>query len=65
MTKTEIVFIPKSIAFFAASSAASCAANGVPFLVPLKPFFPPAAQEITFPVWSVIVIIVLLKVACI
>jgi hypothetical protein len=63
LTKTDMVFIPNSSAFFAASSAAIWAAKGVPFLVPLKPFFPAAPHDKTFPDSSVIVIIVLLKVA--
>ena len=46
----------------AAASAAICAAYGVDFLEPLKPFCPADAQEITFPFVSAIEIIVLLKV---
>ena len=61
-TTTSIFFIPCSIAFFPASSAASCAANGVDFLEPLKPLFPDDDQDIVLPILSVIVIIVLLKV---
>ena len=63
LTNTDIVFMPASIAFLAASSAANCAAKGVPFLVPLKPFLPAAAADMTLPSVSVIVIIVLLNVA--
>ena len=58
----SIFFMPCSIAFFPASSAASCAAKGVDFLDPLKPLLPDEDQETVFPVVSVIVIIVLLKV---
>lgn len=58
-------FIPFSIAVRAACSAAICAANGVPFLVPLKPDVPPDFQAITFPSVSVIVTTVLLNVECI
>ena len=50
------------IAADAAASAAICAAYGVDFLEPLKPFCPADAQEITFPLVSAIEIIVLLKV---
>ena len=59
---TSTCFIPCSMAFLPASSAASCAANGVDFLEPLNPLLPDEDQEIVFPVVSVIVIIVLLKV---
>ena len=58
----SMFFIPCSIAFFPASSAASCAANGVDFLDPLKPLLPEELQETVLPVLSVIVIIVLLNV---
>ena len=61
-TYTETVRIPCSMAFLAASSAASCAANGVDFRDPLKPRTPADDQEMTFPETSVIVTIVLLKV---
>ena len=43
------------------SSAAICAANGVDFLEPLKPFFPADDQAKAFPFSSLIVIIVLLN----
>ena len=46
-----------------AFSAATCAAKGVLFLEPLNPEPPAVAQAIAFPALSVIVIIVLLKVA--
>ena len=62
-TSTVIFFSPCSKAFPAASSAATCAAYGVDFLEPLNPFDPADDQEITLPCLSVIVTIVLLKVA--
>jgi hypothetical protein len=55
--------MPLSIAFLAASSAAVCAAKGVLFLDPLNPLAPALDHEMTFPFTSVIVTIVLLKVA--
>ena len=58
----SMCFIPFSIAFFPASSAASCAAKGVDFLEPLNPLLPEDDHEIVLPEVSVIVIIVLLKV---
>ena len=54
--------MPNSKALDAAASAAICAAYGVDFLEPLKPFCPADAHEITFPLVSAIEIIVLLKV---
>ena len=45
----SICFIPFSIAFFPASSAASCAAKGVDFLEPLNPLLPEDDQEIVLP----------------
>ena len=58
----SIFFIPCSIAFFPASSAASCAAKGVDFLEPLKPLLPDDDHDTVFPDVSVMVTIVLLKV---
>ena len=58
---TSTCFMPCSIAFFPASSAASCAAKGVDFREPLNPLLPDDDQETVLPVVSVIVIIVLLK----
>src|SRR6266566_665919 len=46
-----------------ACSPATVAAKGVDFFDPLKPAFPDEPQEIVFPCASVIVIVVLLKVA--
>ena len=63
--KTSVCCIPWSIACFAAFSAAVCAANGVPFLAPLKPVTPADAHDNVSPFKSVIVIIVLLNVALI
>ena len=63
LTLTKISFKPNSLAFVPAFSAATCAAKGVRFLAPLNPDPPAVAQAIAFPALSVIVIIVLLKVA--
>ena len=56
------LFNPELNASKAAFSAAVWAANGVPFLAPLKPALPADAQEIVSPVKLVIVTIVLLNV---
>jgi hypothetical protein len=53
--------MPCSIALCAASSAASCAANGVDLRDPLKPLTPADDQATTFPETSVMVTIVLLN----
>src|SRR5215471_19400840 len=53
--------MPCSCAFFAASSAASCAAKGVDLREPLKPRTPADDQATTFPETSVIVTMVLLN----
>ena len=58
LTSTDNVFIPYSKALDAAASAAICAAYGVDFLEPLKPFWPAEAHEITFPIVSAMEIIV-------
>ena len=63
LTSISKVLTPLSFAFFPAFSAASCAAKGVDFLEPLNPSAPAEDQEIVLPFVSVIVIIVLLKVA--
>src|SRR3546814_4714173 len=60
-TCTSRVRMPCSWAFFAASSAAICAANGVDLREPLKPIVPDDDQAIELPCTSVIVIIVLLN----
>src|SRR3954453_14131663 len=62
LTKTSIFFMPWSIARRPAASAAICAAYGVDLREPLKPTVPAEAHEITAPVGSVIVTIVLLNV---
>src|SRR5680860_1189002 len=61
-TKTSIFFIPCSIAWRPAASAAMPAANGVDLREPLNPTVPPEAHAITAPVGSVIVTCVLLNV---
>ena len=53
--------MPCSIALWAASSAASCAAKGVDLREPLNPLTPDDDQATTFPETSVIVTIVLLN----
>jgi hypothetical protein len=63
-TKTDSSLRPCSMAFDPADSAVVCAAKGVDFFAPLKPNPPADAQEIVLPMVSVIVMIVLLKVAC-
>jgi hypothetical protein len=60
-TKTETVLTPNPMAFLAAPSAVTCAAKGVPFLVPLKPELPAVAQTMMLPRSSVILTMVLLK----
>src|SRR6186997_2895334 len=60
-TSTSSVRMPCSIAFLAASSAATCAANGVDLREPLKPLLPDDDQAIALPCASVMVIIVLLN----
>ena len=62
LTCTDNVLNPISYALLPASSAATCAAYGVDFRDPLKPFEPADDQEITLPFSSAIEIIVLLKV---
>src|SRR5690242_16659051 len=61
-TITVTFFRPCSIALAAASPAATWAANGVDFRLPLKPRAPAEDQEMTFPETSVMVMMVLLKV---
>ena len=61
-TNTATDRMPCSIALRAASSAASCAANGVLLREPLKPREPALDQAIELPFTSVIVTTVLLKV---
>ena len=64
LISTDKTFIPNSKALTAAESAATCAAYGVDFLEPLKPFWPDEAQDITLPFVSAILTIVLLNVDC-
>ena len=61
-TSTDNTFIPHSKAFTAAASATTCAAYGVDFLDPLKPFCPADAHDTTLPFVSAIETIVLLNV---
>src|SRR5262249_15245694 len=61
VTRTTAERIPFSIACRAASSDATCAANGVDLREPRKPFAPADDHEIVLPAMSVIVIIVLLN----
>src|SRR5215831_4427427 len=63
-TKTSTCLRPISIALRAAFSAAIWAAKGVLLREPLKPTLPALAHVTTPPILSVIVTIVLLKVAC-
>src|ERR1700735_4559361 len=62
-TSTSSARMPCSCAFFAASSAATCAAYGVDLREPLKPIVPADDQAMVLPCTSVIVIMVLLNVA--
>ena len=64
LTKTVNSWSPCSRALLAADSAVVCAAKGVDFFAPLKPRPPADAHEIVLPMRSVMVTIVLLKVAC-
>src|SRR5215468_3634558 len=63
LTYTVTLRTPCSIAFLAASSAASCAANGVDLREPLNPQVPADDHATTLPLTSVIETIVLLNVA--
>jgi hypothetical protein len=63
LIKTPTVRTPNSRALRAAVSPATCAAKGVDFRDPLKPLLPELAHATTAPPGSVIVTIVLLKVA--
>src|SRR3989442_9671557 len=62
VTLTSTVLSPWIIAFLAASSAASWAANGVDLREPLKPRVPADDQERAFPAGSQMVTMVLLNV---
>jgi hypothetical protein len=63
LTYTSTSRTPFSSAFLAALVEAICAAKGVERLEPLKPAVPVEAQHMVLPPRSVIVIMVLLKVA--
>src|SRR5213075_1394857 len=62
-TRTCTRLTPAVSASRAACSAATVAANGVLFFDPLKPALPEEPQEIVLPCMSVMVTVVLLKVA--
>src|SRR5580658_10343035 len=64
LTATSTLRSPDSLALFAAVSDACCAANGVPLRDPRKPSEPELDHAITFPMGSVMVMIVLLNDAC-
>src|SRR6266851_2231069 len=63
LTRTSISFRPNLVARSAHVSAARCAAKGVLLRLPLKPTVPAEAKHRVSPLVSVIVTIVLLKVA--
>src|SRR6201999_3752534 len=62
-TSTSRVRMPCSCAFLATSSPATCAAYGVDLREPLNPIVPEDDHAMVLPCASVMVIIVLLKVA--
>src|SRR5438128_943011 len=62
-TRTSISFRPNLVALSAAVSAARCAANGVLLRLPLNPTVPADAKHSVSPLVSLIVTMVLLKVA--
>ena len=62
-TRTSRSFTPNFEAFSAACCAAHWPAKGVPLRLPLKPHVPPLAQQSVSPLVSVIVTVVLLKLA--
>jgi hypothetical protein len=62
-TRTSTERSPWSRAALAAPTAACCAANGVPLREPRKPSEPDDFQLIVLPAWSVMVTMVLLKLA--
>src|SRR6202166_1286863 len=63
-TRTSTFLTPCSCAAVPAFSAATCAANGVLLREPRKPQPPEVAQDRVLPCRSVIVMMVLLKLAC-
>src|SRR5512140_1197577 len=62
-TNTSTFLSPRSWAVFAAASAETCAAKGVFFREPLKPFLPADDQLMVLPYTSVMVTMTLLNVA--
>src|SRR5437588_8347431 len=62
-TRTCTRRTPRLIASRPAASPATVAANGVDFFEPLKPALPDEPHEMVFPRGSVMVMVVLLKVA--
>src|ERR1700730_13323868 len=64
LTFTFTLRTPDSLALLAAVNDACCAANGVPLRDPRKPSEPELDHEITLPMGSVMVMIVLLNDAC-
>ncbi len=60
---TSSLRMPCSPARRAASSAATCAAYGVDLRDPLNPTEPPEVHTTVFPAWSVMLMMVLLKLA--
>src|SRR3569623_2457756 len=62
-TSTSRVFMPCSWAFLAAASAATWAAYGVDLREPVNPMTPDDDQEMVFPCTSVMVTMVLVKLA--
>ena len=62
-TRTSRSLTPNFAAFSAACWAAHWPANGVPLRLPLKPQVPPLAQQSVSPRGSVMVTVVLLKLA--
>src|SRR6516165_8735838 len=63
LTRTSISFRPNLVAFSAQVSAARWAAKGVLLRLPLKPTVPAEAKQSVSPLGSVMVTMVLLKVA--
>src|SRR5258705_10405264 len=64
LTSTFTVRSPDSLALLAAVSDACCAAKGVPLRDPRNPSDPELDHDRTFPIGSVMVMMVLLKDAC-
>src|ERR1700712_3232417 len=63
LTSISSISMPCSRAFLPASSAATCAAYGVDFRLPLKPWLPAEDHAMALPWASVMVMTVLLNVA--